>query len=127
MYHALHVSYVESRALQTNSCDNLNKGYGKLGQVKGDYSGRERANSYAPPDTRAQNVIRVWISPGALDLNPRGTRVCKARFQGAASPCSRWPIASFTLPGLTHAVRLNPVYPCILGLRNVMNPSPRVM
>ena len=23
--------------------------------------------------------------------------VCKAQFQGAASPCSRWPIASFTL------------------------------
>ena len=36
---------VESLALQANSCDNLSKGYCKLGQVKGDYSGRERANS----------------------------------------------------------------------------------
>ena len=43
---------VESRALQANSCDNLNKGYCKLGQVKrGDCSGRERVNSYAPPNT----------------------------------------------------------------------------
>ena len=47
-----------------------------------------------------------------------GTGVCKARFQGAASPCSRWPIASFTLSGFTNPVRLHPVYPCILGLRD---------
>ena len=68
---------VESRALQANSCDNLNKGYCKLDQVKGDYSGRERDNNYAPPIhtppcTRytgvAQHVIRVWIGPGAQDL-----------------------------------------------------------
>ena len=45
-----------------------------------------------------------------------GTGVCKARFQGAASPCSRWPIASFTLSGFTNPVRLHAVYPCILGL-----------
>ena len=81
MYHALHVSFkkkcVESCAFQANSCDNLNKGYRKLGQVKGDYSGRERANSYAPPKPPpphthththtfiAQHVIRVWLGPGA--------------------------------------------------------------
>ena len=71
MYHALHVinNPVESRALQANSCDNLNKGYCKLGQVKGDYSGRERANSYASPSTPrvAQHVIRVWIGPRDLE------------------------------------------------------------
>ena len=71
---------VESRALQANSCDNLNKGHCKLGQVKGDYSGRERANSYAPPDIQCivqhairtccgvQHVIRMWIVPGTRDL-----------------------------------------------------------
>ena len=50
MYYA-HViqNRVESCALQENSCDNLNKGYCKLGQVKGDCSGRETANSYATP------------------------------------------------------------------------------
>ena len=42
--------------------------YYKLGQVKGDLSGRERANIYTPPDTQytcvVQHVIRVWIVPG---------------------------------------------------------------
>ena len=55
MYHALHVSQknrVESRALQANSCNYLNKGYCKLGQVKGDCSGRERVNSHVPPHTQ---------------------------------------------------------------------------
>ena len=51
---------------------------------------------------------RPWIHGGSW--------ICRARFQGAASPCSRWPIASFTLPGLTNHVRLYLVYPCILGL-----------
>ena len=45
-----------------------------------------------------------------------GTGVCKARFQGAASPCSRWPIASFMLYGFTNPVHLHAVYQCILGL-----------
>ena len=40
--------------------------------MKWDYGGRERANSYAPPNTQytcvAQHVIRVWIGPGAQDL-----------------------------------------------------------
>ena len=49
---ARHKNRKESRALQANSCDNLNKGNCKLGQVKGDCSGRQRVNSYAPPDTR---------------------------------------------------------------------------
>ena len=57
MYNALHVSYkilsVESCALQANICDNLNKGYRKLGRLKADDSGRERANSCAPPGTLA--------------------------------------------------------------------------
>ena len=44
-------NHVESRALQANSCNNLNKGYCELGQVKGGYSGTERVNSHAPPDT----------------------------------------------------------------------------
>ena len=74
MFYALHVPHpenhvpciarviknrVESHALQANSCDNLNKGYCKLGQVKGDYSGRERANSYAPPNKRSIHPIRM--------------------------------------------------------------------
>ena len=42
--------------------------------------------------------------------------VCKARFQGPASSCSRWPFASFTLSGFTNPVRLHPVYPCISAL-----------
>ena len=33
--------HTKSRALQANSYNNLNKGYSKLGQVKGDCSGRE--------------------------------------------------------------------------------------
>ena len=123
MYHALHViknsvessalQAKQSSALQANSCDNLNKGYCKLGQVKGDCNGRETANSYAPPHTcpiQYTCVAQPWIHDG--------TRVCKEPFQGAASLCSRWPIASFTLPGLMHPVRLNPVYPCILGQRD---------
>ena len=44
---------VESRALQANSCNNLKKGYCKLGQVKGDCSGRERVNSHPPPEAVA--------------------------------------------------------------------------
>ena len=48
-----------------------------------------------------------------------GTGVCKARFQSAASPCSRWPIASLMLYGFTNPVSLHAVYPCILGLREV--------
>ena len=64
----------------------------------------------------AQHVIRVWIGPGAQDL---GSMVAHGFIkQGPASTCSRWPIASFTLPGLTHPVRLYPVYPCILGLNS---------
>ena len=53
---------VESRALKANSCNNLNKGYCKLGQVKGDCSGRERVNSHAPPGT--------WYTAHEA-LNPR--------------------------------------------------------
>ena len=103
---------VESRALQANSSDNLNKGYCKLGQVNGDYSGRKRANSYAPPDTHVRcatchkSVDRPWPRRPCIH---GGTGVCKAWFQGVASPCSRSPIASFMLPGLTHTVRLHPV------------------
>ena len=99
---------VESRALQANSCDNLNKGYCKLGQVKGGCSGRERVNSYAPPNTQGTRRTRPWIHGG--------TGVCKARFQGPASSCSRWLFSSFTLSGFTNHVRLHPAYPCILGL-----------
>ena len=40
----------------------------------------------------------------------------EARFQGPASSCSRWPIASFMVYGFTNPVRLHAVYPCILGL-----------
>ena len=69
---------VESRDLQAHSYNNVNKGYCKLGQVKGDCSGRERVNSHAPHDTQR---TRPWIHGG--------TGVRKARFQGAASPCSR--------------------------------------
>ena len=60
-----HKNLVESHALQANSCDNLNKGYCKLGQVKGDCSGRERVNSHAPPDT--------WYTAHET-LNPRWHR-----------------------------------------------------
>ena len=58
---------------------------------------------------RSTRYMRPWIHGG--------TGVCKARFQGAASLCSRWPIASFMLSGFTNPVHLHPVYPCILGLR----------
>ena len=97
---------VESRALQANSCENLNKGYCKLGQVKGDCSGREGSTAALHPIHRTQRT-RPSIHGG--------TGFCKARFQGAASPCSRWPIASFTLSGFTNPVRL---HPCILGLKD---------
>ena len=107
MHCTSHKKSVESRALQANSCNNLNKGYCKLGQVKGGCSGRERVNSHAPPNKRYT---------AHKTLNPWWHRVCKARFQGAASPCSRWPIASFMLYGFTNPVRLHAVYPCILGL-----------
>ena len=46
--------------------------------------------------------------------------VCKARFQGTASSCSRWPFESFTLSGLTNPVRLHQVYPCISALTNAV-------
>ena len=53
-------------------------------------------------------------------LNPWWHEVCKVRFQGAASPCSRWPIASFTLPGFSKfqrtPFRLYPDASSILGL-----------
>ena len=57
MHCTCHKNHVESRALQANSCDNLNKGYCKMGQVKGDCSGRERVNS--PPDnsTRGHETL----------------------------------------------------------------------
>ena len=35
-----------------------------------------------------------------------GTWVCKALWRGAASRCSRWSIASFMLPSVTHPMRL---------------------
>ena len=38
----------------------------KLGQTKGDCSGRERANSDAPPTCVAQHAIRMCIGRGAL-------------------------------------------------------------
>ena len=46
----------------------MNKGYCKLGQVKGDFSGRERVNSSTQYTCVAQHVIKVWIGPGAGDL-----------------------------------------------------------
>ena len=60
--------------MQAYSCDNLNKGYCKLSQVKGT-TVVERGPT-APPDTRstrytrevAQHVIKVWIGPGTGDL-----------------------------------------------------------
>ena len=66
-------NHVESYGTQANSCDNLNKGYCKLGQVKGDCSGTERANSYAPPITRAlYNMSYECVSVLAHEtLNPR--------------------------------------------------------
>ena len=129
MYHALHENRVESRALQGNSCDNLNKGYCKLGQLKGDCSGRESVNSHAPPNTQymahetlnfSEEIIKYFELELELELD---TGVCKARFQGAASPCSRRPIASFTLSGFTNPVRLHPVYPCSLGLSTFVLPA----
>ena len=69
----------------------------------------KKANNYAPPDThvlRYKSVDRSWRTRPRIHS---GTGVCKARFQGAASLCSRWPIASFMLPGLTNPVSLYPV------------------
>ena len=66
-----------------------------------------------------KSVDRSWCTRPWIH---GGTRVWKAGFQGAASPCSRWPIASFTLPGLTHPVRLHPVYLWILGLSRPVLP-----
>ena len=78
----------------------------------------ERVNSHAPPDTRytsytAHETLNPWWHRGLY----------KARFQGAASLCSRWPIASFTLSGFTNPVRLHAVYPCILGLNSSRDPD----
>ena len=60
---------------------------------------REHNSLHAPPDTHVlcatchDSVDRSWRTRPWIH---KGTRVCKALFQGVASPCSRWPIASFT-------------------------------
>ena len=53
MYYTYHTKTCRITWLQANSCDNLSKGYCKLGQVQVDCRGRERTNSYAPTVTRA--------------------------------------------------------------------------
>ena len=58
---------VESRALQASSCNNLNKGYCKLGQVTGDCSGRERVNSHAPPRTQPRG-LESMVAQGFVKL-----------------------------------------------------------
>ena len=50
------------------------------------------------------------MGPGARTWIHCGTWVCKAWFQGTASPCSRWPIVSFTLPGFTKFKQTASVY-----------------
>ena len=80
-----------------------------------------------------QTVVTIWTKGTAnwvkwrgtavaergstATLHPiHGTRCTRPWIHGAASPYSRWPIASFTLSGFTNPVRLHLVYPCILGL-----------
>ena len=119
--------------MQANSCNNLNKGYCKLGQVKGDCSGRERVNSHTPPDTHTVHGARGLESTVAQGFVKHGFKVLlhpvvdgplqASRCLVSRTPCvyTRYtrvfrPLASFTLSGFTNPVRLHPVYPCILGL-----------
>ena len=134
---------VESHALQANSCDNLNKGYCKLGQVKGGYRGPTAMLHpiHAPPDTQytlhkilVQHARRVWICPGARDLESMVAQgfgdlesmvaqgFVKHGFKVLLHRVVDGPIANFTLPGLTKPVHLYPIYSCILGLSDVSHP-----
>ena len=111
MYHALHMSSkkscritclaskrllweFEQRVLQTGSSE---------GALQWQREGQQLRSTWYmlhPIHMRCvtchKSVDRSWcMRPWIYS----GTRVCKAQFQGAALPCSRWPIASFMLPG----------------------------
>ena len=99
---------VESRALQASSCNNLNKGVLQPGSSEG---GLQWQREGQQPRATRSTVL------GARDLESTVAQgFVKHGFKGAASPCRRWPIASFMLYGLTNPVRLHAVYPCIWGL-----------
>ena len=86
--------------------------------MKGHYSGRERANSYAPTDTHTcvvQHVIRVWIGPGARGFESTVShRFVKHGFKVLLHLVVDGPLQD--LPAwFNELVRLYLVYPCILS------------